>query len=174
MTPIEVLDKLKQIRALLLDVDGVLTDGNIIYNNSGNEIKIFNVKDGLGLKLLISAGIPVGIVTGRTSKALHYRCRDIGIHSVFDAVPDNAKMVDKIVTKLGVPAENIAFIGDDLPDLSLMKRVGLSIAVADAHEVVRRHANWITAAGGGRGAVREVCEALLNAHGLWKKIAERF
>ena len=174
MTPIEVLDKLKQIRALLLDVDGVLTDGNIIYNESGDEIKIFNVRDGLGLKLLMSAGIPVGIVTGRKSKALHYRCKDLGIQYVFDAVADKASVVEKIATRLGVSAENIAFIGDDLPDLSLMKQVGLSIAVADAHELVRRQANWITAAGGGCGAVREVCEALLDAQGFWEKIAERF
>lgn len=165
--------KLKDIHLLLLDVDGVLTDGSIIYSDEGSETKVFNVKDGYGLKLIMSAGIKVGLVTGRTSKALHRRCRDLGVRYVYDGVQQKAQLLDTIVRETGVAAANTAFIGDDLPDLPLMRRIGLSIAVADAHETVRNFSDWVTAAPGGRGAVREVCDALLKARGDWEKIMEQ-
>jgi 3-deoxy-D-manno-octulosonate 8-phosphate phosphatase (KDO 8-P phosphatase) len=167
-------DKLKDIQLLLLDVDGVLTDGGIIYSDQGGEIKVFNVKDGLGLRLIMDAGIEVGLVTGRTSQALHHRCRDLGIRYIWDGVRHKARLLDKIVIETGVDADNTAFIGDDIPDLQLMRRVGLSIAVADAHESVRDGSDWITSAAGGRGAVREVCDALLKARGKWDKLMEHF
>ncbi len=163
-------EKLKGIQLLLLDVDGVLTDGGIIYNEDGNEIKIFNVKDGFGLKLLMGAGVTVGIVTGRKSQALCHRCSDLGIRYLLDGVQDKAKVLERITEQTGVSADHTAFMGDDLPDLALMRRVGLSIAVADAHKMVREKADWITSAAGGCGAVREVCEALLTARGLWKNL----
>lgn len=168
------MPKLKQIRLLLLDVDGVLTDGSIIYSDSGNETKQFNVKDGLGIRLLMQSGIKVGIVTGRDSKALTHRCEDLGISMIYTAVRDKAGMLDRIIETVGGATETTAYMGDDLPDIALMARVGLSIAVADAHEHVRRHADWVTAANGGCGAVREVCEMLLQAQGFWDKIIERF
>lgn len=158
----------------MLDVDGVLTDGSIIYSDEDSETKVFNVKDGFGLKLVMSAGIKVGLVTGRTSKALHRRCRDLGIRYIYDGVRQKAQLLDKIVTDTGVGAANTAFIGDDLPDLPLMRRIGLSIAVADAHEMVRDYSDWITSAPGGHGAVREVCDALLKARGDWEKLMEQF
>jgi 3-deoxy-D-manno-octulosonate 8-phosphate phosphatase (KDO 8-P phosphatase) len=167
-------ENLKHIHLLLLDVDGVLTDGGIIYNDDGSETKIFNAKDGLGLRLVMEAGIKVGIVTGRKSKALYHRCADLGIQYLFDGVQDKAEMLEKIVDQTGVVSTNTAYMGDDLPDLSLMKKVGLSITVADAHKIVREKADWITSSAGGRGAVREVCEALLIARGLWEKITARF
>ena len=167
-------EKLKVIQLLLLDVDGVLTDGGIIYSDETSETKVFNVKDGLGLKLIMDAGIKVGLVTGRTSKALHHRCRDLGIRYIWDGVQHKARLLDKIVTETLVGADNTAFIGDDIPDLPLMRRVGLSIAVADAHESVRDYSDWITSAAGGRGAVREVCDALLKARGEWQKMIEQF
>ena len=139
-----------------------------------SEIKVFNVKDGFGLKLVMSAGIKVGLVTGRTSKALHRRCRDLGIRYIYDGVQQKAELLDKIVAETGVGADNTAFIGDDLPDLPLMRRIGLSIAVADAHEVIRDYSDWITSAPGGRGAVREVCDALLKVRGDWEKMMEKF
>jgi 3-deoxy-D-manno-octulosonate 8-phosphate phosphatase (KDO 8-P phosphatase) len=165
---------LKEIQLLLLDVDGVLTDGSIIYSDEGRETKVFNVKDGFGLKLIMSAGIKVGLVTGRTSNALHRRCRDLGIKHIYDGVQQKARLLDKIVAETGVGADNTAYIGDDLPDLPLMRRIGLAIAVADAHEMVRDYADWITAAPGGRGAVREVCDALLKARGDWESLMEQF
>ncbi len=169
-----VFDKLKDIKLLILDVDGVLTDGGIIYNDNGVETKIFDVKDGLGIRLLIKAGINLCIVTGRRSKALYNRCKDLGIDIVFDNVRDKASTFDLILENTGVSASEVAFIGDDLPDLKIMKKVGLSIAVADASETVRKTADMITSAKGGDGAVREVCEALLKAQGLWDKILNSF
>ena len=168
------LDKLKRIKLLLLDVDGVLTDGNIVYNDTGAEIKAFNVKDGLGIKMLMGAGIEVGIVTGRASRALLHRCDNLGISLIFDQVRDKTGVLEVISKEKGVGAEHIAFVGDDLVDIPLMKRVGLSVAVADAHETVLEHADMVTSAQGGDGAVREVCEAILKAQGLWEKVLERF
>ena len=167
-------EKLKDIQLLLLDVDGVLTDGSIIYSDQDSETKVFNVKDGFGLKLVMAAGIKVGLVTGRTSRALHHRCRDLGIRFIYDGVQQKAPLLDRIISETGVGAADTAFIGDDLPDLPLMRRVGLSIAVADAHEMVRDYSDWITSAPGGRGAVREVCDALLKARGDWDKLMEHY
>jgi len=155
-------------------VDGVLTDGAIIYSHDGSETKIFNVKDGLGLKLAMAADIKVGIVTGRKSPALDHRCRDLGIRYLFGGIQNKSKILEKITEQTGVAPEHTAFIGDDLPDLSLMRRVGLSIAVADAHKSVLENADWTTTAAGGNGAVREVCEALLKAQGKWKKLIDQF
>ena len=168
------LKKLKHIQLLLLDVDGVLTDGSIIYNDDGSETKIFNARDGFGLKLVMSAGIKVGIVTGRSSQALRHRCDNLGIDLLFDGVGDKAQMLEEIVAQTGIDTEQTAFVGDDLPDLPIMKHAGLSIAVADAHEIVRQKADWTTLAPGGHGAVREVCEALLMAKGVWDEIVKRY
>jgi len=167
-------NKLKHIKMLLLDVDGVLTDGSIIYNDMGAEIKEFNVKDGLGIRMLMSAGIHVGIVTGRSCPALQHRCRNLGIDLVLDGVRDKALILDGIICDHGIAADEIAFMGDDLPDLPLMRRVGFSIAVADAHPLVADRAQMVTIAAGGKGAVREVCDAILKARGLWEKSLERF
>jgi 3-deoxy-D-manno-octulosonate 8-phosphate phosphatase (KDO 8-P phosphatase) len=164
------LEKLKHIQLLLLDVDGVLTDGNIIYNDDGSETKVFNARDGFGLRLVSQAGIKVGIVTGRSSNALRHRCDDLGICYLFDGIADKAGVFEKIAAQTGINPDNAAFVGDDLPDLPIMKRAGLSIAVADAHEFVRQKADWTTRAPGGHGAVREVCEALLAAQGLWEEM----
>ncbi len=169
-----LINKLKKIKLLLLDVDGVLTNGCIIYNDNGEETKVFNVKDGLGIRLLITAGISVCIVTGRTSKALLHRCKNLGISCVFDGVRDKAAVFDSIITQTGVLPEEIAFIGDDLPDLPLMRLVGISIAVADAHEILLEKADMITLAKGGFGAVREVCETILKSQGLFENIIRQF
>jgi 3-deoxy-D-manno-octulosonate 8-phosphate phosphatase (KDO 8-P phosphatase) len=168
------VNKLKRTKLLLLDVDGVLTDGSIIYNDNGAETKIFNVKDGLGIKLLMEAGIKVGIVTGRTSKALYHRCTNLGISLIFDGVHEKTSVLELISKKTGLLAEEIAFVGDDLIDLPLLRRVGLSIAVADAHETVIENADMVTSAKSGAGAVREICETILKAQGLWNKILENF
>lgn len=167
-------DKLKDIKLLILDVDGVLTDGGIIYNDNGLETKVFNAKDGLGIRLLMEAGFDLCIVTGRRSKALHNRCKNLGIELVFDNVRDKASVFNRILDQTGRSASEVAFMGDDLPDISLMKSVGLGIAVADAHKVVQNAADMVTAAKGGDGAVREVCELLLKVQGRWDEIIARF
>ncbi len=169
-----ITDKLKNIKLLLLDVDGVLTDGSIIYDDQGKEIKAFNVKDGLGIRLLMDAGINVGIVTGRSSKALKYRCENLNISYIFDGVGDKSTILDSILTRSGVQPEQIAFIGDDLPDLPLMRKVGLPVAVADAHDKVISISDIVTESKGGNGAVREVCETILKAQGIWDKILRQF
>ncbi len=165
---------LPSIKLLLLDVDGVLTTGQVVYSDSGEEIKAFSVKDGLGLRLAMDNGIQVGIVTGRSSGALAHRCRNLGIDLVFDNVSDKAARLSDITSQTGIPAEQMAFIGDDLPDIPLMRRVGLAVAVADAVPEVLAAANMVTAAKGGCGAVRETCEKLLKARGNWGSILDRF
>ena len=167
-------DKLNRVRLLLLDVDGVLTDGGIIYNDKGVETKVFNVRDGLGIRLLMEAGVKVGIVTSRASKALYHRCDNLGISLVFDGIGDKSGVLEDISKQTGIPGEEIAYVGDDLVDLPLMRKVGLSVAVADAHETLLENADMVTTAKGGAGAVREVCEAILKAQGLWEKTLERF
>jgi 3-deoxy-D-manno-octulosonate 8-phosphate phosphatase (KDO 8-P phosphatase) len=167
-----VLNKLKKIKLLLLDVDGVLTDGGIIYNDNGAETKVFNAKDGLGMRLLMEAGIHLGIITGRRSNALHCRCKDLGINLIYDGVRNKIDVLDALLDQTGVSAEEVAFIGDDLPDLKLMKTIGLSIAVGDAHKMILDNADMVTSANGGQGAVREVCETILKAKGVWENILE--
>jgi 3-deoxy-D-manno-octulosonate 8-phosphate phosphatase (KDO 8-P phosphatase) len=165
---------LAEIRLLLLDVDGVLTDGRIVYADEGGESKSFHVRDGLGLRLLMENGIRVGLVTGRSSRALRHRCRDMGITLVFEGIREKADMLEAIARETGIGAAQTAFVGDDLLDIPIMRRVGLGVAVADAHPAVRSCAAMITHARGGYGAVREVCEALLEARGLWQDILARF
>lgn len=162
--------QLQKIRLLLLDVDGVLTAGEIIYGDTGEQFKVFNAKDGLGIRLLQEAGIQVGIVTARTGEALRHRCNNLNIHLIFDGIHQKAKALDKASAKTGLVPEAIAFVGDDLFDLSIMKKVGLAVAVADAHDMVRQTAHWVTHAPGGRGAVREVCEAILKAQNRWDEV----
>jgi len=168
------LDKLSRIRLLLLDVDGVMTDGRIVYGADDAEIKQFCVRDGLGIRLAMRAGIQVGVVSGRSSEALTNRCRNLGITLAYCGVGDKAALLDTIEVQAGVPAENIAYAGDDLVDLPLMRRVGLSIAVGDAHELVKARADLVTTACGGAGAVREICEVLLKSQGRWEAILDEF
>ncbi len=167
------MDRLKKIQMVLLDVDGVLTSGEIIYNDSGEQTKVFNVKDGVGIRLLKAAGIQVGIITGRKSDALRHRCENLGIDLLFDGIHQKDKTLEQISASTGIPAEAIAFVGDDLPDLPVMKRVGLAVAVADAHEIIRQAAHITTNAPGGKGAVREISEAILKARRLWDDLIKR-
>lgn len=166
--------KLKNIKLLLLDVDGVLTNGDILYNATKAETKVFNVKDGLGIRLLLDAGISVGVITGRQSDALLYRCADLGIQLIYDGVKDKGAILSEVIKRTGLNPEQLAFVGDDLPDISLLKKVGLSIAVADAHEIVKSISDIITARKGGQGAVREVCEWILKAKGYWEDIIAKW
>lgn len=159
---------LTSIKVLVLDVDGVLTDGQIIYNDDGSETKIFNVRDGLGLRLLQHTGLDVAIATGRSTPALQHRCKNLGIKLIFDGLRHKTRVIEQIRNATGALPEEMLFMGDDLPDLSLMARVGLAVAVADAHVEVLAKADIVTEAPGGRGAVREVCEALLKARGVWE------
>jgi 3-deoxy-D-manno-octulosonate 8-phosphate phosphatase (KDO 8-P phosphatase) len=169
-----LLDKFKKIKLLLLDVDGVLTDGGIIYDDAGSQIKVFNVKDGLGIRLLMFAGVQVGIATGRRSKALLHRCENLGITLILDGLSTKADVLKAVFQQTGFSADETAYVGDDLMDLPVMKTAGVSIAVADAHELVRRHADMVTLTPGGKGAVREICETILKARNQWDIAVNRF
>lgn len=167
-------ERAERIRFLLLDVDGVLTDGTIIYNDEGVETKVFNVKDGLGIRLLKLGGIDVGIATGRTSDALIHRCRNLGITHIFQGLRDKTVILENVCRQVGVSENEIAFAGDDLLDIAIMKRVGLAFAVADAHPAVMDVSHAVCSAKGGRGAVREIAEYLLTMQGKWADILKRF
>ena len=165
---------LRKIKLLLLDVDGVLTDGSIVYDDRGAEIKCFNVKDGLGLRLVMQSGIQVGIITGRSSAALQHRCENLGIKHLYERVGDKTKALQDILQRTSIRAEDTAFVGDDLPDLPIMKQVGLAVTVADAPHELRAAADMTTTAKGGQGAVREVCEAILKAQDRWDQILTHY
>ncbi|MBI5592988.1 MAG: HAD hydrolase family protein [Deltaproteobacteria bacterium] len=169
-----LLDKFSKIKLLLLDVDGVLTDGSIIYDDAGSQIKVFDVKDGLGIRLLMLTGVQVGIATGRRSKALLHRCENLGISLILDGLSTKTDALNVIYQQTGILADEIAFVGDDLMDLPLMEKSGVSVAVADAHELIRSRADMVTRAPGGKGAVREICEMVLKAKNQWDNVINRF
>ena len=166
----ELKGKAKKIKLLILDVDGVLTDGSIILDNGGNEFKSFHVRDGHGIKMLVRAGIVVAIITGRQSKVVERRAQELGIAEVFQRCHDKRVAYNQLIEKYSVKDDEIAYIGDDIVDISLLKKAGLSVAVAEAENEVKNAAMMTTKNRGGRGAVREVCDFLLKAKGLWKDI----
>lgn len=175
MSPDATLEqRLKAVKLVVLDVDGVLTAGAITYGADGAETKTFNVKDGLGLRLLMDHGIPVAVITGRRSEAVAHRCRDLGITIVRQGIKEKASVFQDILVQNGLSADQVAVVGDDLPELALMRGAGLAVAVADAHPLVCQAAHLVTAASGGCGAVRQVCEAILKAQGHWDRIVTRF
>ncbi|MBX3363879.1 MAG: HAD-IIIA family hydrolase [Phycisphaeraceae bacterium] len=154
------------IDLLLLDVDGVLTDGSIVLDDDGRECKRFHVKDGLGLRIWIKLGLEIGLVTGRAGGALRHRARELGITRVLQGVSTKAPAVDGLCRDLGIAPAKVAYIGDDWPDLPAMALVGLPMAVADASPEVRKAAKWVSNLPGGHGAVREAVEFLVMAKGL--------
>ncbi|NVJ49295.1 MAG: 3-deoxy-manno-octulosonate-8-phosphatase KdsC [Gammaproteobacteria bacterium] len=153
--------KAQMIRLLIMDVDGVLSDGKVYYSNSGDELKNFNIKDGLGIKLLQQNNIKTAIITGRHSAIVERRAKELGIEFVFQGKSDKRAAFNELLQLCQVSANQVAHIGDDLPDLPLMQMAGLGIAVQDGNWFVKQHADWITTAGGGMGAVRETAELLL-------------
>jgi 3-deoxy-D-manno-octulosonate 8-phosphate phosphatase (KDO 8-P phosphatase) len=167
-------ERLRKIRLLLLDVDGVMTDGRIVYDSNGVETKVFDVKDGHGLKLLQRAGVRVGIITGRQSPVVDLRARELGIDIVFQGVKDKLLPYRELLAALKLDDEEVAYVGDDLPDLPVLQRVGWAVAPADAIEEVRRRVHHVTGCSGGKGAVREVCELLLRETGRWPEVTARY
>ena len=167
-----IRDKASQIEMIIFDVDGVLTDGSLFYDNQGQEYKAFNSRDGHGMRMLQDAGVRVAILTGRKSELVSHRARNLGIPAelVFQGHRDKRPAFQELLQVAGVTAEQVAYIGDDVVDLPVMVQCGLSIAVADAHPFVKQHASWVSHQPGGRGAVREVCELLLDARGQLQDI----
>lgn len=167
-------EKASKIKLLLLDVDGVMTDGRITINDRGEETKAFNVKDGLGLKMLMFSGLEVAIVTGRRSQALAHRSRELGIEEVYQGVKDKNTVCQQLKKAKGLKKEQVCSLGDDIPDLAMFTESGLSIAVADAVKEVREAADFITKSNGGFGAVREACELILKCQGKWRDALAAF
>lgn len=151
------------IALLVLDVDGVLTDGRLYFGARGEALKVFDVRDGYGLVALQRAGVTVAVISGRRSGAVRARCRELGVRHVYQGVADKLAVFERLRTRLKLARGACACVGDDLPDVPLMRAVGLACAVADAHAGARRAAHLVTRHGGGRGAVREVCDLLLSA-----------
>ena len=164
--------RLKEITLLILDVDGVLTPGNITYTGAESESKTFHVKDGFGIRLLKDAGLMVGVITGRQSEALDRRAAELKLDFCYAGIGDKLPLLATILEQTGCRTENIAFMGDDLPDIAMMRKGGGGIAVAHAHDAVKAHADLITCQTGGNGAVREVCERILKARGRWEEILQ--
>lgn len=163
MTRPTALEAARHIRIFLLDVDGVLTDGRLYYGDDGREYKAFNIKDGLGIKLLQRGGIEVGIITARKSSLLTRRCTELGIERVMQGREDKLGALQELLDDTALDMEQMAFMGDDLPDLAVVKRVGLGMTVADANHVLIDNALWQSQFPGGGGAVREAAEFILAA-----------
>jgi 3-deoxy-D-manno-octulosonate 8-phosphate phosphatase (KDO 8-P phosphatase) len=155
------------IKLLILDVDGVLTDGRIILDECGEEIKCFHVRDGYGIRRLMGAGIDVVVISGRTSKSVEHRTKELGIQEVYQGVKDKESLCREIIQRKSLTKDQVCCVGDDIPDLSMFTQAGISIAVADAAAEVRDAASYITKNRGGNGAVREVCELILKAQRKW-------
>lgn len=163
-----------RIRLLALDVDGVLTDGRVIYGSDGSELKAFNIKDGLGLKLLQRGGIEVALITGRESRIVARRAAELGIEEVIQGREDKLVALRELCARRTLELAQCAYMGDDLPDLAAIQAAGLGLTVADAVAAVRAQADWCSTAAGGAGAVREACEWLLQLQGSWTRLEAGF
>ena len=161
----DILNLAKKIKLVIFDVDGVLTDGSLFFGDDGQEYKAFYSRDGLGIKLLQRTGVEVGIITARDSQLVNHRMENLGIEHLYQGRLDKISAFEEMIAKLNVSPEQTAYAGDDVVDLPVMKKVGLAIAVQDAHPFVKKHAHWITEQNGGRGAARDICELIMEAQG---------
>ncbi|MEW8681668.1 MAG: 3-deoxy-manno-octulosonate-8-phosphatase KdsC [Candidatus Thiodiazotropha endolucinida] len=160
--------KASGVKLVIFDVDGVLTDGGLFLGDDGQEYKSFNSRDGHGMKMLQKSGVVIGIITGRSSEVVRIRMESLGIEHVYQGKLDKLPAYEELRNKLGLSDDQVAYVGDDVVDLPIMRRVGLAIAVNDAHPFVHQHAHWQTSHNGGRGAARDVCEMVLEAQGNLK------
>ena len=167
----EIKDKARKIKLLILDVDGVMTDWSIILDNKGNETKRFHVRDGHGIKMIQRAGIKVGIITGRKSKVVEVRARELGITEIHQRIFKKSVVFEKMLKKYKCKSENVAFMGDDIVDQELLKRSGLAAVPADAEEGAKKLADLVMKKNGGRGAVREFTDLILKSSGDWAKVS---
>ncbi len=170
----ELRDRALKIKLLLLDVDGVLTDGRLYYTSRGEEIKVFNVRDGLGIKLAQRAGIRVGVISGRNSEALINRLRELKVDEVHLGYNQKLPILEDVMKRLSLSLEEIAFLGDDYVDLPILRRVGFPMAVLDAPEEIKKHALYITKSRGGHGAVRDAIEFILKLRGQWEEVISQY
>ncbi len=160
-------DRARAVRMIVFDIDGVLTDGSLFYGDDGQEYKAFNSRDGHGIKMLRASGVEAGIITGRTSQVVLHRARNLGINHIFQGAHDKLVAFDALLREQGLGAEQIAYMGDDIVDLPILRRCGLAITVPDAPTEVKARCHLVTQAGAGHGAAREVCEFIMRAQGTW-------
>jgi 3-deoxy-D-manno-octulosonate 8-phosphate phosphatase (KDO 8-P phosphatase) len=169
-----VLEKAKKLKLLILDVDGVLTDGKLFFDNDGNEYKAFHSRDGHGIKLLRQTGVEVAVISGRKSNSVALRMKNLGIEYVYQGHENKVAAFNEIIEKLQIMPDQAAHVGDDLLDLPIMTRVGLAIAVDDANFAVKQRADWCTTLPGGHGAVREVCDLIMQAQGRFDDVVNAY
>ncbi|KTD39265.1 hydrolase [Legionella nautarum] len=170
----ELLEKAKKVKCLICDVDGVLTDGLLYIDNFGNELKTFHVQDGMGLKLLMAAGVQVAVITTSQNAVIDHRMNQLGIQHYFKGQVNKLDAFNQLKKRLDLSNEDFAYIGDDLPDLEIIRQVGFGVAVANAVEQVKEFAAWKTELSGGRGAVRELCDLILKAQQIQELALERY
>ena len=168
------LPRAAKIKLLLLDVDGVLTDGTIVYTHSGTEMKSFNTKDGFGIRILQESGVEVGLVTARVSEAVRRRAQDLKLAHVFQGVWDKGDALAMIMSETGLSFDEIAYMGDDWLDLPILTRAGFALTVADAVPEVKAVAHYVTRRSGGRGAVREACDLIIEARGGYEALLQKY
>ncbi|HXZ95817.1 MAG TPA: 3-deoxy-manno-octulosonate-8-phosphatase KdsC [Burkholderiales bacterium] len=164
----DAFEKAKRIRLAIFDVDGVLTDGSLYISDSGEEYKSFNTLDGHGMRMLKQSGVELVIISGRTSRCVEMRAKNLGIGLLYQGVEDKLEVYSSLLTKFGLNAEATAYVGDDVMDLPVMRRCGLAICVPESTALVKQHAHYITQQPGGRGAVREICELIMQAQGTFQ------
>ena len=164
--------KIKKIKVLALDVDGVLTDGGIIVDSDGREIKKFNVLDGFGIVVAGKAGLKIAIITARVSAPVDFRAKDLRIHKIYQDAFPKTKAYEEMLKEFSVNDSEVCFVGDDLPDVPLLRRVGFAVSVPNAADDVKKYADYVTQRSGGSGAVREVIELILKTQGKWKKVID--
>ncbi len=161
----DVIKKAARVRLVIFDVDGVLTDGSLFLGDDGQEYKAFNSRDGHGMKMLQATGVEIGIITGRTSNVVETRMSGLGIKHLYQGQQEKLPAFEELLQKLSLTPEQVAYVGDDVVDLPILIRVGLAIAVQDAHNLVKQHSHWTTPNPGGRAAARDVCELIMQAQG---------
>jgi 3-deoxy-D-manno-octulosonate 8-phosphate phosphatase (KDO 8-P phosphatase) len=170
----DIQAKAQAVKLVIFDVDGVLTDGSLYLGDDGQEYKAFNSRDGHGMKMLQYSGVLIGIITGRTSDVVRIRMENLGVEHVYQGKQEKLPAYEALRDMLGLSDEQVAYVGDDVVDLPIMRRVGLAIAVNDAHPLVREHAHWQTPHDGGCGAGRDVCEMIMEAQGTLSPALERY
>ena len=170
----ELISKIKKIRLLIFDVDGVLTNSGLYRLDDGQEGKRFSSRDGLGIRLLQSTGVKIGIITGRTSKVVEHRCRELQIEHVYQGKTEKAATFIGLCEELALSHDEAAYMGDDIIDLPVLTRAGLALTVADAHPDVASRCHWASQAKGGYGAAREACELIMKHQGTWEEVLYRY
>lgn len=161
----DLMQKAAQIRLVVFDVDGVLTDGSLFLGDDGQEYKAFYSRDGHGMKMLMHTGVEIGVITGRSSEVVRLRMESLGVKHVYQGRMDKLPAFEDLLDKVGYGPEQVAYVGDDVMDLPVIRRVGLGVAVADAHPLVKQHSHWTTPSTGGHGAARDLCELIMEAQG---------